>query len=221
MTVLVLAAHPDDAELAMGGTIAALCDAGTDVVVSCFTTSERDEESRLRRRAAAEKAAVVLGHRVEWVRDGAHDQVDELRESELVGLVDAEIERWDPQTVFTHWEHDSHGDHVALARAVIAASRRSPRRTFIQFGPAEHGTPAHAAFVPNTYVELSAAQLGHKLDALGCYVAAGMSVRPLDLDAVTVKARYRGMEIGTELAEAFRVLRQRIELVGVGEWPGR
>jgi LmbE family N-acetylglucosaminyl deacetylase len=214
VTALVLVAHPDDAELAMGGSIAWLCGSGVEVVVSCFTTSERTADTRRRRRSACEKAADVLGHRVSWVCDGAYDQVDEIRESTLVGMVDAEFARWDPAVVFTHWEQDSHVDHARLARSVLAASRRAPTCTLVQFGPADHRTPVYPTFVPNTYVEIGAEHLARQVDALGYYVAAGMSVRPLDLDAVAVRARARGMEVGCDLAEPFRLVRQTISAVG-------
>ena len=218
MTVLVLSAHPDDAEIAMGGSMAALHDRGTQVVVSCFTVSERDQDARLRRCAAAEKAAEVLGHRLEWVRGGAYDQVEEIRDSELVGLIDTEVERWDPTTIVTHWEGDSHADHVRLARATISASRRCSGRTFLQFGPNEYRTPAYAEFAPQLYSRISQAQLDVKLRALAVYVKANLGVRELELDAIALIARARGLEAGTELAETYRLVRQRIDVRDPNNW---
>lgn len=202
----------------MGGTIAALHCHGVEVVVSCFTTSEREGDARQRRRAAAEDASALLGHRLEWIHGGKHNQVDEICDSELVSLIDAEIDRWDPATVVTHWEGDSHADHVRLARSAIASSRRCPDRTLLQFGPNEYQTPAYTAFPPNTYVEISGAQLELKLRALAVYAAADLGVRALDLDAVALVARARGLEVGTQLAETYRVVRQRIDMREHGEW---
>jgi len=218
MTVLVLSAHPDDAEIAMGGTIAALHHRGTQVVVSYFTVSERDTNARQRRRAAAEEAAEVLGHRLEWIRGGTYDQVEEIRDSELVGLIDAEIERWNPTTIVTHWEGDSHADHVRLARATIASSRRCPSRTFLQFSPNEFRTPAYPGFVPQLYSQISQAQLDLKLRALTAYVDADLGVRKLELDAIALIARARGLEAGTELAETYRLVRQRIDVRDPNDW---
>lgn len=218
MTVLILSAHPDDAEIAMGGTMAALHDRGTQVVVSCFTVSERENDARRRRRAAAEEAAQVLGHRLEWIHDGAHDQVEEIRDSELVGLIDTEIERWDPTTIVTHWEGDSHADHLRLARATLSSSRRCPGRTFLQFGPSEFRTPAYAGFAPQLYSRISQAQLELKLRALTAYVKADLGVRELELDAIALIARARGLEAGTDLAETYRLVRQRIDVRDPSDW---
>ncbi|MGL5865274.1 MAG: PIG-L deacetylase family protein [Dermatophilaceae bacterium] len=218
MSVLVLAAHPDDAELAAGGTIAALHDQGIRIVVACFTTSETSHARRARRRRAAADAAAVLGHHLEWIERGDHDQVEEIPDSQLVALVDALVDRWDPSAIVTHTEADSHADHVRVARAAIASSRRHPHRTLLQFAPSDYRTPAYTAFSPTTYVEISQAHLERKLRALAAYGAADLSVRPPDLDAVELVARARGLEVGTALAEPFRHVRQLVVMCDPHQW---
>lgn len=220
MTVLVLSAHPDDAELAMGGTIAALVAGGVDVVVACFTVSEQGD-ARDRRHRAAHAAADVLGHQLAWVNGGEHDQVDELRDSELVTLVDREIDRWDPATIVTHWEGDSHSDHVRLAHAAIASTRRCPDRDLLQFGPNEFRTVAFTRFEPQVYSQIRQEHLKLKLRALECYQSAGLAVRELALDSVALIARSRGLEVGCDLAETFRLTRQTVDLRASATWPTR
>jgi len=213
MTVLVLSAHPDDAEIAMGGTIAALSAQGVEVVVTCFTVSDQGE-ARKRRRRAAEDASAILGHRIEWINDGIHDQVEEIRDFDLVTLVDREVERWDPATVVTHWEGDSHADHVRLARAVIASLRRSPERSFLQFGPNDFRTVAFPMFAPQVYSRIGSVHLKLKLQALECYQTAALGVRDLQMEAISLITRARGIEVGAELAESFRLARQTVDLRG-------
>lgn len=208
--VLVLAAHPDDAEMAAGGTIATLTDRGVPVMVVFFTVSEGDDNARFRRRDAAGKAATVLGHDVSWVEDGQYDQVDEIVDSELVRLVDALVDLHDPKIVITHWDGDSHGDHVRLANATVASSRRWPQRTLLQFGPNEYRTPRYATFVPTLYVGISA-QLDRKLESLRCYSDAGLGVRALDVEAVRCVAQSRGLEVGLHAAEGFRLVRACVD----------
>ncbi|MFG2310961.1 PIG-L deacetylase family protein [Streptomyces sp. NPDC048566] len=211
--VLIVAAHPDDAELALGGTIARLTDGGAQVTVALFTVSETaaaDDSGRRRRRvAAAEAAAEVLGHRLHWLGDGRYDQVEDLPEYRAVGLVDDLVAQTDPDTVISHWDGDSHGDHVRVARAVVASSRRWPHAALAQFGPNEHRTVRHAEFVPHLYVPTSD-QLARKARALACYRYPGQGFRPLDAGTVELFDRARGAAAGLEAAEGLRLVRHRL-----------
>ncbi|AJE80904.1 MULTISPECIES: PIG-L deacetylase family protein [Streptomyces] len=208
--VLVVAAHPDDAELAVGGTVAQLCDRGSEVTVAFATVSEHDPALRPLRRAAAERAAEILGHRVHWLADGQYDQVEDVPEYRLVGLVDTLVEKTRPAAVLTHWEGDSHRDHVRLADAVVSSSRRWPDTGLVQFGPNEFRTVRHSEFTPNLYVPV-VDQLDRKKRALRCYSYAGQGFRGLDEDAVELLARHHGLAVGAPAAEALLVRRARTD----------
>ncbi|MEV6581962.1 PIG-L deacetylase family protein [Streptomyces sp. NPDC051582] len=210
--VLIVAAHPDDAELALGGTIAHLTEHGTEVTVALFTVSEtagrEDPGRRARRIEAAEAAAGVLGHRLHWLGDGRYDQVEDIPEYRAVGLVDELVAHTGPDTVISHWDGDSHGDHVRVARAVVASSRRWPQAALAQFGPNEHRTVRHAEFVPNLYVP-TGGQLARKARALACHRYPGQGFRALDTDSVELFDRARGAAVGLDAAEGLRLVRHR------------
>ncbi|MFF7992028.1 PIG-L deacetylase family protein [Kitasatospora xanthocidica] len=211
--VLIVAAHPDDAELALGGTIARLTERGTEVTVALFTVSEtasrEDPVRRERRVAAAEAAAEVLGHRLEWLGDGRQDQVEDVPEYRAVGIVDDVVARTGPDVVISHWDGDSHGDHVRVARAVVASSRRWPQAALLQFGSNEHRTVRYAEFTPSLYVP-TADHLPRKLRALACYAYPGQGYRALDTDAVELLDRARGAAVGLAAAEGLRLVRHRL-----------
>ncbi|GAA3379455.1 PIG-L family deacetylase [Streptomyces sannanensis] len=215
--VLVITAHPDDAELAVGGTVAALTAQGTAVTVAILTVSETASaaapDRRSHRIAAAEAAATLLGHRIEWIAGGRYDQVEDLPEYRVVELVDELIDRVGPDSVITHWDGDSHGDHVRVARAAIASSRRWPQTAFLQFGPNEPRTVRHAQFVPNVYIPIGAhAQV--KARALACFRYPSQGFRALDTGAVETFDRARGAAVGTEAAEGLLLVRHRVSLDG-------
>ncbi|MGW1605513.1 PIG-L deacetylase family protein [Streptomyces eurythermus] len=206
--VLVVAAHPDDAELAVGGTLALLADRGAEVTVALATVSEFRTDLRPLRRAAAEEAAGIIGHRIRWMAEGHYDQVEQLPDYRLVELVDAVVEEIDPAVVITHWEGDSHGDHVRLARSVLASSRRWPGTGLVQFGPNEYRTPLHGEFTANLYVPITE-QLERKKKALRCYRYPGQGFRAPDEDAVDLLARTHGLAVGVSAAEALLIRRIR------------
>lgn len=211
--LLVIAAHPDDAELAVGGTIAALTGRGAKVTVAVLTVSETpsdgDRDRRTRRVAAAEAAATLLGHDLVWVADGQYDQVEDIPAYRVVALLDELLDRVRPDTVISHWDGDSHTDHVRVAQAVVSASRRRPEVTFLQFGPNEHRTVRHAQFAPTVYVPMGDHGAA-KARALACYSYSGQGFRALDLETVEAFDRARGAAVGTRAAEGLVLLRHRL-----------
>lgn len=205
--LLVVAAHPDDAELAVGGTLARMADAGVRTTVAVVAVSERDPHRRHLRTVAAEHAAKVLGYELRWLADDL-DQVEDLPEYDLVRRVDALVDEVVPAAVLTHWDGDSHGDHVRVARAVVSSSRRWPGVTLAQFAPNEHRTARWHEFVPNVFVTIGE-QLDRKVEALAAYSYPGQGFRALDLDWVRHLAVTYGHVAGEPAAEALRLLRHR------------
>lgn len=205
--VVVLAAHPDDADLAVGGTIAMLSELGTEVTVINFTTSEYTTEGVQNRRVAAEKASQILGYRLLWIEDGRYNQVEEIAEYHVVSIVDKIIGELCPDVVITHWIGDSHTDHVRLARAVIASSRRWEASLYA-FGPTEHRTPCFTQFEPNVFVDITGYE-ERKLAAINAFNYSGQGFRHLQLDMVRTTFTYNGGLIGRTSAEALLLVRQR------------
>lgn len=119
--VLVVGAHPDDLELACGGTIARLVDGGHFVhgIVMTHGTNGGDREVRLQE--ALDGAAFLGMHNVE-----VHDLPDtrlETVNSEMIAIVEKAIREVEPNLILTHSAHDQHQDHQAVHLAVLRAGR--------------------------------------------------------------------------------------------------
>ena len=117
LDALVVAPHPDDAELALGGTIARLIEAGWRVGVVDLTTGEPTPLGSPETRARETQAATeVLG--LHW-RENLHlvnrSLVPDLEARRLLAGV---FRRTRPRWVFApHWL-DAHPDHTAASRLV-------------------------------------------------------------------------------------------------------
>jgi N-acetylglucosamine malate deacetylase 1 len=156
--LLVLAPHPDDAEIHAGGLIARHVRQGTPVVVIDATHGEMGSRgTREDRDHEAAAAAKVLGlHARENLncRDGylAADPTA-LRDA----IVDA-IRRHRATTVCCLSPHARHPDHVALGEVATVAAKAA----------ALHGlkTPSQAAAVPGVRLWFCEAELRGPVDAL-------------------------------------------------------
>jgi LmbE family N-acetylglucosaminyl deacetylase len=133
----IVAPHPDDETLGMGGTLATLCAAGIDVQVVSVSdggaaypelTAEGRAQLETVRRAELRRAMALLGAR-EPIRLGMPDGELHLHERQITERITALLAsfpagRWCAAT----WRGDGHPDHEAVGRAtaVAAASSGAP-----------------------------------------------------------------------------------------------
>lgn len=127
--LVVVAPHPDDEVLAVGGTLAALAGRGHEVQVVAVTDGEASHPhsttwSRERlRQVRPQETRHALAHlglaNAEVLRLGLPDGAVAAHEKALAGLLPLRP----GDTVFVTWRHDGHADHEACARATLAAAR--------------------------------------------------------------------------------------------------
>ncbi len=123
--VLVLGAHPDDAEVFAGGLIVRLCRLGTEVKIVSVTDGRSGhhevppEELVAIRRAEARRAGERVGAEYEvWeFPDGSLEPSLKVR-----AAIIREIRAFAPDLVLTHRPQDYHPDHRAVGTAVQDAS---------------------------------------------------------------------------------------------------
>lgn len=117
--VVCVGAHPDDVEIGMGGTVAALAASGVDVLIVDLTDGEPTPYGTHERRIeeAAESARVL----------GCRRRTLELPNRYLIDSVEArtalaEVLRAErPDTLFVPFPEDAHPDHLAASRIAEAA----------------------------------------------------------------------------------------------------
>jgi LmbE family N-acetylglucosaminyl deacetylase len=224
VTVLVLAAHPDDEVLGVGGTIARLADEGHDVriailgegITSRFADrGEADPRLLTDLHADARRVAAHLGAsecRLIGLPDNRFDTVPLL---DVVKIVEELVTELRPETVFTQHGGDLNVDHVVLYRAVLTATRpaaahpvqsvyayevaSSTEWAFQQFEP---------AFRPNVFVDV-ATTLERKIEAMELYESEARPFpHPRSPEALRAIARRWGSVAGLEAAEAFQLVRR-------------
>ena len=121
LDVLAVFAHPDDAELLCGGSLARSVDRGERVGILDLTRGELGSQGSPEIRAReAEAASRVLGIHVRRnaeLPDGGLDDSHQARRT-----VAAALRQLRPRVVVTHWLEGRHPDHRAAARLVTAAA---------------------------------------------------------------------------------------------------
>lgn len=221
---LVIAPHPDDAELGAGGTILLLKSQGARVGVLDLTDGEPTPHGTPEiRRAETEAATAVLG--LDWrgnlgLRNRFLENSIEARR-QLAG----QIRELQPRFLFAPYWEDAHPDHVAASTLVDAArfwAKLSkcdlpgqpcyPERTFYYFSVhlRLHVKPS---FILDVTPHFEA-----KMQAIACYRSQFIEGRPTTpptfLDELRDRARYWGWAAGTSYGEPI-LCREEIGLRGL------
>lgn len=221
---LVIAPHPDDAELAAGGAILLLKAQGATVGVLDLTDGEPTPHGSPEiRRSETEAASTVLG--LDWRGNLA------LPNRALVADLDARrrlaemLRRLRPRYLFAPYWEDAHPDHVA-ASALVDAARFWAKLTKTDFVGAPHYPQrifyyfsVHLRLHPRPSFVLDITPfLETKMRAIACYRSQFIEGRPTTpptlLDDLRDRARYWGWSIGTSYGEPF-VCREEVGLRGL------
>ena len=223
MSVIVVAAHPDDDVLGCGGAIARHARDGERVEIVYLadgvTAREthggaRDDAALSRRRSAAVRAAGVLGATDVVFGDLPDNRMDTVALLDIVRIVEDHIERVRPTVVYTHSPIDLNIDHRLAHEAVMTACRPQSDhvvRTILSFevpSSSHWRSPSSAAaFAPNWYVDISEV-LDLKIAALSAYEEELRPwPHPRSVEAIAHLAAWHGAGIGVSAAEAFCVER--------------
>jgi N-acetylglucosamine malate deacetylase 1 len=204
LSVIAFGAHPDDLEIGMGGTLAKLASLGYDVnlviaTLPNFVKTDIKEE----RRKEATMSAKILGCKSPQFLDLSPDEITIGRK--FVTMIDEIINKHKPEAVFTQWIGDSHQDHQALTRAVIAASRDS--NNLFMYETTIPGGLTENAFRPQLYIDITET-LEVKSNALDCFHSQKNNrCGNLWIDAVVGRCSYRGYQMNVKYAEAFEVVK--------------
>ena len=227
-TLLVVAAHPDDEVLGCGGTLARMAEEGCDVHVLILADGETsrssaslvgaDQLSVKARNGAAYKACKILGCNSVDTLILPDNRMDGLDMLDVVQHIERFVQLYKPSMVLTHHCGDVNIDHRVAHDAVIAACRPQPGHSvktllFFEIPSSTEWRPvaSAASFNPDWFVDISRT-LEKKLEALQAYESElRLFPHPRSLKAVEVLARWRGVTVGSEAAEAFVLGRKLVD----------
>jgi len=179
MTILVIAAHPDDEVLGCGGTTARLRAEGHTVHERIIGKGRGDEiDQRF-------YTQPLLSY---------------------IQQIEAWIQELQPEIVYSHWRGDVNRDHQIIAEAVEVATRPLPGCCVKEVYSFEIGPYRH--FQPNCYVDIMGF-LPEKLRIMTKEYGEEVRANPhwRSSDGIQCQAWSRGMECGVIYAEAFQVVR--------------
>jgi bacillithiol biosynthesis deacetylase BshB1 len=220
LDVLAIAAHPDDVELTVGGTLIKLAQMGYKTGALDLTRGESGTRGTPEIRATeAERAAQLLGLSVRENLDLGDARIWENEESR-VRLVRA-LRLLRPRVVFTQFWEDPHPDHAHTSQLVREACHVSGLAKYDQESGQERWRPSCVAYflfprtvAPSFIVDISETS-ERKWEAIRAYASQFFNPQATEaqsrvstqafMSEIEARDRYFGALIGVERGEAFFV----------------
>ena len=220
MIVLAVGCHPDDLEIACGGTLRKYVEQGAQVHMCHVANGNQGhviiepDELRVIRTKEAEAAGAVIGAK-QVINLDVPDMEVNRHDLKIMDAMADVVRSVRPDVIITHNPDDYMLDHtetsiIATNGAFCSGLSHRPRKfePFSSFIPTFFmDTLAGVDFQPTHYVDITR-QIDIKLKALECHESQLKWMREHDnidfTDMVRTCSKYRGYQCGAAYAEGFR-----------------
>ena len=218
MRVLIIAPHPDDEIIGVGGTIAKRAKAGDEVYV-CIVTKGKAPLFNLdfieQGRRECREADAKLGVKETIFLDFPAVMLETIPRYELNGKVEEVVQNIKPEEVYIPHRGDMQIDHQMVVDAAMVAVRPReddyPKRVYAYETLSETGwniPNVTNEFIPTVYENITDTY-DVKMEAMSVFksqLAPFPAAR--SVGAIEALAKFRGATVSVEAAEAFSLVRE-------------
>ena len=220
--VLVIAAHPDDEVLGVGGTVAKLAAQGinchllivTDGSSSQYRDSDHLHEIIEAKKSETKECADLLGFKTIHYGELPDMRLDKTPHIVINQVIEKVIDKLQPDAVFTHFWGDVNRDHQEVYKSTLVAVRPVMGQIIkdlycYRVPSSTEWTPnkADTMFMPNVFVDISEVS-EQKYNAFECYSTELREYpHPRSVQYLRETDRVAGLRVGLQAAEEFVLLR--------------
>ncbi len=219
MKTLVVAPHPDDEVLGVGGTLLRRKGEGVEtawlVVTGISAEFGWTPEQVQSRKIEIEKNTETFGFESVFELGFPTTKLDTIPMGELISKISDCFNFFQPEEIFVPHPSDVHTDHRIVFDAVASCTKWF-RYSFIQrilayetLSETDFSLGVAKPFNPNFFIDITP-HLKNKIDAMSVYTSElGSFPFPRSNEAIRAQATLRGAQSGFVAAEAFELLRER------------
>jgi LmbE family N-acetylglucosaminyl deacetylase len=216
---LVVAPHPDDEVLGVGGTLLRRKAEGVKVawlIVTSISVQYGWSEEKVKQRAyEVKRVTEFFGFDEVFTLNFPTTQLDRIPVNDLVAGISGVFKSFAPEEVFVPHPSDVHTDHRMVFNAAASCTKwfryPSVKRVlaYETLSETDFGLGVDQGFRPNVFVNIEPF-LEDKLRAMDIYESElGVFPFPRSHEAIRALATLRGATSGFKAAEAFELLRER------------
>ena len=217
--IIVIAPHPDDETLGVGGTLLRKKAEGATIAWVIVTTISKEsgwsEEQVKQRDDEINRITQLYDFDEVYALNFQTTQLDVIPMSDIVMALSRVFKSFSPEEVFVPHPSDVHTDHRVVFNAVSACTKwfryPSVKRVlaYETLSETDFGLGTDQAFRPNVFVDVTEF-FSKKIKAMDIYASeVGDFPFPRSHEAIRALATLRGAASGFKAAEAFELLRER------------
>ena len=210
MKVLVVAAHPDDEVLGVGGTILKHVEKGDSVYVCIVTKAYEPEWSKkymAKKIEEQKKIDKLLGIKKRFNLDLPTVRLNTIPTGEMNKKISCLVDDLRPDIVYTHFAGDLNDDHSIIFKACMVAARPPRKIKLLCFDTLSETEWGDRPFLPNAWVDIEK-YIDKKIVAFKIYRSEVKKYpHPRSPEGILISAKKRGMEMCMRYAEAFMIIR--------------
>ena len=212
--VVIVAPHGDDEVLGFGAAIQKHVQGGDNItVIFVKDAPQNDYRSQCRLNNTKDAKNVLRYHDIEYLN--ISDEIISSNPFIFYKSLEKLLIKINPSIVYCPFWNDVHQDHSITFEYVARIIRVWGDLNVTKFlvGEIPSSTDqsiktTNNTFAPNLYYKITNSELQTKIDALNCYKSEIKDYpHPRSAKGIETVARFRGMESGTEYAEAYMCLR--------------
>jgi len=209
MNILILAPHPDDESIGMGGTIKKLSKKNN--IHLCVLTDgavfdSSGQKKILERKNACKNSGKILGISDYTFLDFPVMELESISHLEINRELEKIIKKFNPKIVYTTTRHDINKDHQRVFESTLVVTRPQSSNVKQVFSYETAGMTI-SGFSPTVFEDISK-EFKYKIKSFKMYKS---ELRPFphlrSLKAIENLAIQRGIESGIKKAEAFELIR--------------
>lgn len=217
--ILVIAPHPDDETLGVGGTILKhkfQNDRVAWLIITAMNEKQGFQKSQIEKRNE-EIELVNKAYKFDEIFQLKlpTTQLDTLPMSDIVSAVSNIFDKFKPTTIYIPYHGDVHSDHKVVYQASVSCSKwfRHPYLRKILCYEVLSETDcnlncSNSGFTPNTFVDISA-YVDRKIQIMNTYSSEIFDFPfPRSEETIKALASVRGSCCGADAAEAFVLLKE-------------
>jgi LmbE family N-acetylglucosaminyl deacetylase len=216
---IIIAPHPDDELLGVGGTICKRREEGNEIGWVIMTKLYEDygwtREKIVQRNFEIETVREMIGINKShlYQLEFPTTKLDMVHKGDMVKELSKVISDFKPQEIFLPHSGDAHSDHTRTFETVSSSCkwfRASSVRKILSYetlSETESNLDEAKPFNPNYFVNITE-YISKKKELLSIYKSEMHDYPfPRSMEAVEALSKYRGAQSGYQNAEAFRLLK--------------
>lgn len=217
MNILVLAPHPDDEIIGVGGTILKHIKVGDNVGLMILTKAHEpywSKEIIAKKTEEVQAVSKFMGIKRLFWEDFKAASLNSVPSIELSNKIEAVVADFKPDIIYAPPKGDVHIDHDIIGSLSLSVARKfqSVTKLFFYEEPqniADNSSPFY--FVPNYYVDVTEF-IDKKIEALEMYQTERKNFpHPRSGKALKLAAAERGRTIGVDFAESLMLVKEIVK----------